>query len=184
MSKLTASPALPLVLSGLVALGACKQKGEPAPEASASAIRSEDEICNLLTDEEVGAEMKQPVKGRRMPSSGQYSAPSCGWLTTDAPDSAGFLVTLFFHPDSTDAPGSFAKKVKDVCSAPVYLRNKPPLHVPQQAIEGLGDEATLCRLLLVRKGNNFFYVARKGDEDSPWQDSARRLAAKVVSRLP
>src|SRR5262245_30848262 len=111
MSKLVPCPALSLVLSGLLVLCACKQKGESAPEASANAIRSEDEICNLLTNEEVGAEMKQPVTGRRMPSSGQYSAPSCGWLTSDAPDSAGFVVTLFFHPDSADAPGSFTKKV-------------------------------------------------------------------------
>ena len=176
--------ALPLVLSGLIVLGACKQKAEPTAEASANAIRSEEEICKLLSDEEVSAEMKQPVKGRLMPSSGQYSAPSCGWLTGDAPDSPGFLVTLFFHPDSADAPDNFKKKIKDVCSAPVYLRNKPPVHVPEQAIEGLGDEATLCRMLLVRKGNNFFYVARKGDEEGPWQEGARRLAAKVVSRLP
>jgi hypothetical protein len=155
------------------------------PQAPASAIRSEDELCNLLTDEEVGFEMKQPVTRRRLPSSGQHSAPSCGWLTSDAPDSPGFLVTLFFHPDSPDGPSNFTRKVKDVCSAPTYVGNKPPVHEPQQTIEGLGDEATLCRKLLVRKGNNFFFIGRqKGDPAVPWQDSARRLAAKVVSRLP
>ena len=177
-------PALPVVLSGLLVFGACKQKAEPAAEASANAIHSEDEICNLLTDEEVSAEMKQPVTGRRMPSSGQYSAPSCGWLTSEAPDSPGFAVTLFFHPDASDAPGSFVKKVKDVCRAPINLPNKPPLRVPEEPIEGLGDEATLCRKLLVRKGNNFFFIDRKPDSEEPWQESARRLASKVVSRLP
>lgn len=177
-------PALPLVLSGLIVFGACKQKAEPAAEPSANAIHSEDEICNLLTDAEVSAEMKQPVTGRRMPSTGQYSAPSCGWLTSEAPDSPGFGVTLFFHPDASDAPGSFAKKVKDVCSSSVLLRNKPPLRVPEEPVEGLGDEATLCRKLLVRKGNNFFFIDRKPDSEDPWQESARRLAAKVVSRLP
>ena len=128
--------------------------------------------------------MKQPVTGRRMPSTGQYSAPSCGWLTSDAPDSTGFAVTLFFHPDSADGPASFTTKIKDVCRGPVLRRNKPPLHVPLRAIEGLGDEATLCSKLLVRKGNSFFFIDWKGDEEAPWQESARRLAAKVVSRLP
>jgi hypothetical protein len=172
------------MLSGFLVVSACKQKGESAPNASATAIHSEDEICELLTDEEVGAEMKQPVTGRRMPSTGQYSAPSCGWLTSDAPDSTGFAVTLFFHPDAPDAPGSFKSKVKDVCSAATFRRNKPPVHVPVQSIEGLGDEAILCRKLLVRKGNNFFFIDPKGDEEVPWQDGARRLAAKVVARLP
>lgn len=184
MSTSISFPALRLVLSGLLFCGACKQKAEPAAEASAKVIHSEDEICNLLTDEEVSAEMKQPVTGRRMPSLGQYSAPSCGWLTSDAPDSPGFTVTLFFHPDATDAPGSFAKKVKDVCSGFVYPRNKPPVHVPEQPIAGLGDEAILCSKLLARKGNNFFFIDRKGGDEAPWQESARRLAAKVISRLP
>jgi len=176
--------ALRLVLSGSLVLGACKQKSEPAPNASADAIHSEDEICKLLTDEEVSAEMKQPVTGRRMPSTGQYSAPSCGWLTSDAPDSMGFVVTLFFHPDSRDAPVSFKTKVKDVCSGPIIVPNKPLRHVPQQPIEGLGDEATLCGKLLVRKGNNFFFIGLNHDADIPWQEGARRLAAKVVARLP
>lgn len=184
MSQFAPSPTLPLVFCGLLVVGACKQKGEPAAEASANAIKSEDEICNLLTAEEVSAEMKQPVTGRRMPSSGQYSAPSCGWLTSEAPDSAGFRVTLFFHPDSSDGPSNFTKKVKDICSAPTYAANKPEQE-PQQPIEGLADEAVLCRKLLVRKGNSFFYIDRqKGDPGVPWQDAARRLAAKVVSRLP
>jgi hypothetical protein len=196
------------MLCGLLVFDACKRKSEPSAEAPASAmavaasatpeaaasatpearvavIRSKDEICNLLTDEEVGFEMKQPVTRRRMPSSGQHSAPSCGWLTSDAPDSPGFLVTLFFYPDSPDGPSNFTRKVKDVCSAPTYVGNKPPVHELQQTIKGLGDEATLCRKLLVRKGNNFFFIGRqKGDPTVPWQDSARRLAAKVVSRLP
>lgn len=184
MSKLITSLTLPFVFFGLLVFGACKQKSEPAAEASANAIQSEDEICSLLTAEEVSAEMKEPVTGRRMPSSGQYSAPSCGWLTSEAPDSAGFRVTLFFHPDSSDGPSTFTKKVKDVCSAPTYVANKP-VQEPQQAIEGLGDEAVLCRKLLVRKGNSFFYIDRqKADPGVPWQDAARRLAAKVVSRLP
>jgi hypothetical protein len=178
------SLALHLVLSGSVVLGACKQKSERAPNASAKAIQSEDEICKLLTDEEVSAEMKQPVTGRRMPSLGQYSAPACGWLTSDAPDSTGFVVTLFFHPDAPDGPGSFTTKVKDVCSGAILRPNKPPVRVPLQPIEGLGDEATLCSKLLVRKGNNFFFIARKDDEDVPWEEGARRLAAKVVARLP
>ena len=189
------------MLGGLLVFNACKRKSEPSSEARATAIpgasatatpegrvaaiRSEDEICNLLTDEEVGVEMKQPVTHRRMLSSGRHSAPSCGWLTSDAPDSPGFLVTLFFHPDSPDGPSNFTRKVKDVCGAPTYVGNKPPVHELQQAIEGLGDEATLCRKLLVRKGNNFFFIGRqKGDPAVPWQDGARRLAAKVVSRLP
>jgi hypothetical protein len=215
MTKFLPSPAVPLMLCGLLLLDACKRKSEASSEKSetsseksetssatavggpsrgadgnggnapAVVIRSEDEICKLLTDEEVGVEMKQPVTGRRMPSSGQYSAPSCGWLTSDAPDSPGFLLTLFFHPDSPDGPSNFTRKVKDVCNVPTYEGNKPPVQEQQRAIEGLGDEATLCRKLLVRKGNNFFFIGRqKGDPAVPWQDVARRLAAKVVSRLP
>jgi len=174
-----------LLLGGLLVWSACARKSEATKEAAANAIQSEDEICNLLTDEEVTAEMKQPVTGRRMPSSGQYSAPSCGWLTAEAPDSPGFAVTLFFHPDATDAPGSFKRKVKDVCSAPTLFANKPSEPgQPPQPIEGLGDEAAVCRKLLVRKGNNFFFIDQKGDPAATWQESARRLAAKVVSRLP
>ena len=184
MSQFIPSSALRLVLWSLLVLGACKQKGESAPKASANAIHSEDEICDLLTNEEASAEMKQPVTGRRMPKSGQYSAPSCGWLTSDAPDAAGFLVTLFFRPDSADGRISFAEKVKDVCRSATLFRNKPPVHEPIQPIEGLGDEATLCNKLLVRKGNSFFFIGWKGDEETPWKDGARRLAAKVVSRMP
>ncbi|MEO8185050.1 MAG: hypothetical protein ABI895_40105 [Deltaproteobacteria bacterium] len=184
MSSKGTSPA-PVLLGCLLFFSACARKSEATKEASANAIQSEDEICKLLTDEEVAAEMKQPVTGRRMPSSGQYSAPSCGWLTAEADDSPGFTVTLFFHPDATDAPGSFKRKVKDVCSASTYFANKPPEPPrPTEPIEGLGDEAALCRKLLVRKGNNFFFIDQKGDSAVPWQEGARRLAAKVVSRLP
>jgi hypothetical protein len=181
-------PSLPTTLrvaalsSCLFCLLACARKPEASKEAPGEAIHSEDEICKLLTADEVAAELKQPVTARVMPSTGQYSAPSCGWLTAEAPDSPGFLVTLFFHPDSEDAPKNFQEKIKTVCNAPALPKEVP---APAQPIAGLGDEATQCRKLLVRKGNNFFYVSRqKGDPAAPWQESAQRLARKVVSRLP
>jgi hypothetical protein len=178
----TLAKRLSLLLCCVSCFGACARKSEAVKEASAGVISSEDEICNLLTADEVAAEMKQPVTARTKPKTGTYSAPTCAWLTGDAPDSAGYTLTLFFHPDSPDGPENFKEKIKHVCDVPEPMNKPPP---PTKPIEGLGDEAALCRKLLVRKGNVFFFMDRqKGDPAVPWQEGAQRLASKAVSRLP
>jgi hypothetical protein len=181
-----------LAIAALFGLLGCSKKATPPsekqapPNARAAAdalpsantatyvIQSKDEVCTLLASSEVSAELKEPVLPARQQRIALDAPPECLYPTSDAPDAVGFVVKLFFQPDSAEAPKAFSHIAIGVCG-----------HDAQQRVAGLGDEAILCSKLLVRKGNNFFILHRQnGDPAVPWADAAKRLAEKAVARLP
>lgn len=145
-----------------------------ASTASTAVISSKDEVCNLLTRDEVFAEVKRPIMARQPPKNSPYGVPECTFLAGEGPDAEGYVLTLYFRPEIPDGPALFTAKVQDTCA-----------HSPQQPLKDLGDEAVLCSKLLVRKGNVFFLLSRQGGDPAvPWGDAAQRLARKVLTRLP
>lgn len=179
-----------LVIAALVVVLGCSKKTTPSPSTQAiasaptapissapaapSVIQSKDEVCNLLTTAEVSAELKQPILPGHQQAIGIDTPPQCAYLTGNEPEATGFVITLYFHPESPAAAAVFAHTVLATCA-----------HEPQQSITALGDEAVLCSKLLVRKGNVFFTLFRQnGDAAVPWGDAAQRLASKVLTRIP
>ena len=137
------------------------------------AITSEEQVCDLLTADEVTAELKVPVTARLLPKAGEYGAPSCGWQTSDDPSSMGVKVLLFYHPDSVEGPKYYKEKLDGIC------------HGKQEVIADLGDEAAFCGGVWVRKKNSFFNVSPlHGDKSIDWKAVDERLARLVVTRMP
>jgi hypothetical protein len=165
-----------------IAIAACSKSSPSSPSVPAAApvpvpgakvITSETQVCDLLTDEEVSAELKVPVTARELPKSGEHSAPSCGWQTSDDPNSMGVRVLLFYHPDDPEGPQYYKEKVGDLCGT------------RGQKIEDVGDEAMGCAGIWVRKKNSFFNVSPlHGDKSIDWKTVIPRLARLVAARMP
>jgi len=167
----------PLVLLVVLAVLAGCSRSEPTPPApktaSGAAITSEEQVCDLLTNDEVTAEIHAPVTGRRLPQAGEYGAPSCGWQTSEDPKAPGISVVLFFHPEAPDMTKSFHGKLDSVCKS------------ERKDISGLGDEAALCRALWVLKGKTYFSVGPMSPDPAiDWSAADERLARHVLERLP
>jgi hypothetical protein len=183
-----------IALAALVTLIGCKKKptasegGEPARAAASNAvssaqsaasaaasashvIQSKDEVCNLLTRAEVGEELKKPMQPARQHLI-QLGVPTECIYSAEGSEETGFALRLSFQESSVGM--GFAHATFEVCG-----------HDKQEKIQSLGDEAVLCRRLMVRKGDSFFMLSPlKDDPALPWADAAKRLAAKAVERLP
>lgn len=198
MSSLTASGRAAVVLGLLFASGLCwacsrDEAGQRAPSAAsepipapaarqygerplldgpAQAKHETEDVCALLTTDEVTTELKKSVSAKMLPRAGEYGAPTCGWFSAaDAPGTPKLRVALFRGNER--GRQAFTKKLEDVCRA------------NRVKVDNLGDEAALCGELWVRKGSNFFYVSsRAGDADVPWPAAVERLARLVLTRLP
>lgn len=167
-------------LWSILLIAACSKSAPSTPAASPSpvpvpgkAITSEEQVCDLLTVDEITAELKVPVAAHRPPKSGEYSAPSCAWQTSDDPNSMGVKILLFYHPDSVEGPTYYKEKVDGIC------------HGKQQVVADLGDEAAFCGGLWVRKKNSFFNVSpMHGDKSIDWKAVSERLARLAAARMP
>jgi hypothetical protein len=129
-------------------------------------VRSDDEVCNALANGEVRVALNQVVTSKVLPRAGEYGAPNCGWFTADAPDKAKVEVTVFTHSD--DGKASFKSKLESVCKE------------DRVDVQRLGDEAAVCGLLWVRKGNYYYSVGPR----SVGLEVAVHLARRVLAHLP
>jgi hypothetical protein len=159
-----------LIVLALVAGCSSKDKDK----SKATKLATEEQVCDALTPAEVEAETQLKTTARMLPKAGEYGAPSCAWLVSDAPDARGVAVTMFFQDNEADSKEYFAKKLAWVCDG------------KQVDVAELGDEAAFCGLLWVRQGTSFFSVSPTGGGMTPdeWQSLGPRLARHVLPRLP
>jgi hypothetical protein len=139
-------------------------------------VRSEDQVCELLTPEEIKATLNWKVSPRRLPKAGEYGAPECGWFVSDEPNAMGVTVLLFIHAEPGHGKESFADKMNTMCRG-----------AQRQELQGVGDEAVLCRGLWVRKKDVYFCITARNlvpDAGISWREASTTLARYVMARLP
>jgi hypothetical protein len=177
-----------LSLVGIV-LGAshCSRR-ETGPSSSSSAtssgaaekgvpiaVRSDDQVCELLTPEEIKTTLNWKTSPRRIPHAGEYQAPECGWFVSEAPDAMGVSVMLFGYAEPGQGKQAFAEKLKSICRG------------ARQDVQGVGDEAVACHGFWVRKKDVYFCITPRNvgaDAGISWRDADTALARYVMARLP
>jgi hypothetical protein len=179
--------ALSLAGIALGALHCSRRESRPSSASSASSgattgktvpivVRTEDQVCDLLTPEEIKATLGWKTSPRRLPKAGEYGAPECGWFVSDAPNAMGVSVLLFIHADPGHGKESFADKMSTMCRG-----------IQRQDLQGVGDEATLCRGFWVRKKDVYFCITPRNivpDAGISWRDADSTLARYIMARLP
>lgn len=212
-----------LIILGLVA---CSSKDAPsskpsddppAPVPSAPALNklsTADQVCDALTPDEIEAELHVKTVARKLPKSGEYSAPSCGWFVADAPDTADAKdakivgVTMFIHDNAADSKQYFGDKLEGMCRLPPSASagsgsagsgsagsgsagsGSDSLTGPARgrAIIGpnLGEDAAICGSLWVLKSRTFFALTARNPTATREQriQIMRHLAERVLARVP
>jgi hypothetical protein len=177
-----------LSLAGVLVVSGCSRR-ESAPMSGSSTappgaaakvasviVRSEDQVCELLTPEEIRATLNWKTSPRRLPKAGEYGAPECGWFVSDAPNAMGISVLLFIHAEPGHGKESFADKMNSMCRG-----------TQRQELQGVGDEAVLCRGFWVRKKDVYFCITLRNvvpDAGISWRDADTTLARYIMARLP
>ena len=179
---------LELSWAAIVIASGCSRR-ESAPTSASSAappgataksapviVRSEDQVCELLTPEEIKATLNWKTSPRRLPKAGEYGAPECGWFVSDAPNAMGVSVLLFIHAEPGHGKESFAEKMSSMCRG-----------MQRQELQGVGDEAVLCRGFWVRKKDVYFCITPRNivpDAGISWRETDTTLARYIMARLP
>jgi len=139
-------------------------------------VRSDDQVCELLTPEEIRATLNWKTSPRRLPKAGEYGAPECGWFVSDAPNAMGVSVLLFIHAEPGHGKESFADKINSLCRGS-----------QRQEVQGVGDEAALCRGFWVRKKDAYFCITPRNvvaDAGISWREVDTVLVWYIMARLP
>jgi hypothetical protein len=157
--------------------GSSGDKAAPAPRTAAAPvarIATAEQVCDVLTPAEVEAELHENTTARMLPKAGEYGAPECGWLVSDAPGAHGVSVTMFLQDKEADARTYFAHKLDSVCRD------------GKREVPDLGDEAALCGRLWVRKGTSYFSISLARTTSTPDEriQIGRRLAEHILPHLP
>jgi hypothetical protein len=161
---------------------AAKPSKEPEPAVPAvQKLPDAEHACDALTPAEVEEVLKLKTTAKMLPQAGEYGAPECGWLVSDAKDAAGVTVTLFFQDTEAESKEYFAKKLDSVCMN--YETKKDARLV----VLDLGDEAAFCGGLWVRQGTSYFSVTTPGASTADieaYKAAQIALARRVLPRLP
>jgi len=138
-------------------------------------VRSDDQVCELLTPEEIKATLNWKTSPRRLPKTGEYSAPECGWFVSDEPNAMGVSVLLFRWAEPGQGKQAFADKLSSVCRG------------ARQDVQGVGDEAVACGGFWVRKKDIYFCITARNvarDAGISWREADTTLARYIMARLP
>ena len=170
----------------LVASGCSRRESAPtsassAPPPGAAAkgapviVRSDDQVCELLTPEEIRATLNWKTSPRRLSKAGEYGAPECGWFVSDEPNAMGVAVLLFRWAEPGQGKQAFADKLNSVCRG------------ARQDVQGVGDEAVACGGFWVRKKDIYFRITARNvvpDAGISWRDADATLARYIMAHLP
>jgi hypothetical protein len=165
------------------AAGSAAGSAAPAVEV----IRSEDEVCDVLTPEEIKAELGIDTVARMLPRAGEYGAPTCAWYVDPpgdadaAPPPRGVSITMFLQDTEADGKEYYDKKLESVCGM-------LPKDAKRIDVSGVGDHAAVCGRLWVRSGSTYFSMSQAGGGagTTPEErlEQLKRLALKVIPRVP